>query len=88
MGSSCSSGSPESSTSELLLSESEPNMLMLPTLLDIAIFSPVFDQAFPLWKTFTSDMKELVLLLRCGIAIAFCVIVGEESGDDCSASVE
>jgi hypothetical protein len=73
------------SSSSLLLDPSE-NIFILPSELDIALLSlnpfPVHDS-----RGGSTDMA-LMDCLRCGIIIARCVIIGDESGDDCSASVE
>lgn len=86
-----SSASIKSSSSEELLEESDPIIFTLPNELDTAMRS-----AFAI-----DDHKELELLLsdsaapgKCmpfflfGIFIARPDMVGDESGDDCSASVE
>jgi len=81
----------KSSSSELLLEESDPIMFTLPKELDTVIRS-----AFAI-----VDHKELEVLftdseppVKCrpfflfGIFIALPPMVGDESGEDCSASVE
>lgn len=75
-----------SSSSEVLSDDSEHSMLTLPRELEIVVLSPgglkdhceapdVSDENCP-------------LLRLPGMFIALPVIVGDESGDDCSASVE
>jgi len=61
-------------------------MFTLPKELAIPPFSELFDDHGCIDGG--SSIIELMDNLRCGIIIAFCVMVGEESGDDCSASVE
>jgi len=88
MESSISSASIGSSSSELLPDDSDPSILTLPRELETVIRS---------WLP-RVDHKELELpaistlpkfpLRRCGMFIARPVIVGEESGEDCSARVE
>lgn len=87
MGSSLSSGSIGSSSSEELLDSSEPSILMLPIELEAAVLSPVLHPLCTL--TFGECMSiEFDRGFRGGILIPFCVIVGDESGEDCSGSVE
>jgi hypothetical protein len=87
MGSSLSSGSNGSISSEELLDSSDPSILMLPTELDAPVLSPLPHP--PCMLTFGEFINiELERGLRDGILIPFCVIVGDESGDDCSGSVE
>lgn len=85
MGSSVSSGSIGSSSSEELLESSEPIMLMLPTELEGAVLPPLLQAPIlgesPMIMEFARGRRE-------GIFIPFWVIVGEESGDDWSGSVE
>lgn len=87
IGSSLSSGSIGSPSSELLLVSSEPSMFMLPTELDAAVLSPV-PQAECMFTFGESRTIELPRGFRDGIIMPFCVIVGEESGEDWSARVE
>ena len=87
IGSSLSSGSNGSTSSDELLESSEPIMLMLPTELDAAVLSPL---PHPLCM-FT--LGEFMIIefdrgFRDGMLMPFWVIVGDESGDDCSGSVE
>jgi hypothetical protein len=89
IGSSLSSGSMGSS-SELLLEDSEPSMLQLPTELEAAVLSPLpaaahAEVACMFGESITSDMERR---FRDGIIMPFWVIVGDESGEDCSARVE
>jgi hypothetical protein len=86
MGSSLSSGSSGSISSEELLDSSDPSMLMLPIELDAAILSPLFHP--PCMFTFGEFIIIEFVRFRDGILIPFCVIVGDESGDDCSGTVE
>lgn len=87
MGSSLSSGSSGSTSSDELLDSSEPIMLMLPTELEGAVLSP-FPHPLCMF-TFGEFMSiEFDRGLRDGMLMPFCVIVGDESGDDCSGSVE
>lgn len=63
---------------------------MLPTELDTADRSVVlsigqFEAGIKLGE---SSIIEVTDALREGMPMPFCVIMGEESGDDCSASVE
>jgi hypothetical protein len=89
IGSSVSSGSIWSSSSDELLESSDPSMLMLPTELDAAVLSPLpFPQALCMLMLGESRIIELARGLPAGIFIPFCVIVGDESGDDWSGSVE
>lgn len=86
IGSSGSSGSIGSPSSDELLEASEPSMLMLPTELDGATLSPCPHICRPtLGESITIEFPRG---LREGIIMPFCVIVGEESGEDCSARVE
>jgi hypothetical protein len=87
IGSSVSSGSRGSISSDELLESSEPSMLMLPTELDGPVLPPLLQ---PPWELTLGDsiIIELARGLLEGILIPFCVIVGEESGDDWSGSVE
>lgn len=85
MGSSVSSGSIGSRSSEELLESSEPNMLMLPTELEGAVLPPLL-QAPILGES--PMIIEFARGFLVGILIPFCVIVGEESGEDWSGSVE
>jgi hypothetical protein len=60
---------------------------MLPTELEAAALSPLFQP--PCMFTFGEFINmEFDRGFREGILIPFCVIVGEESGEDCSGSVE
>lgn len=86
MGSSCSSGSMGSPSSDELLESSEPSILILPTELEAAVLSPFPHMCMPALAE--SRIIELPRGLREGIIIPFCVIVGEESGEEASASVE
>jgi hypothetical protein len=87
IGSSWSSGSNGSTSSEELLESSEPIMLMLPTELEGAVLSPWLHP--PCMLTFgESSSIEFERGFRGGILIPFCVIVGEESGEDWAGSVE
>lgn len=62
-------------------------MLMLPMELEAAVLSPL-PHALCMF-TFGEFMSiEFDRGLRDGILMPFCVIVGDESGDDCSGSVE
>lgn len=87
MGSSLSSGSSGSTSSEELLESSEPIMLMLPTELDGAVLSPWLQPPCMLTLGESSSI-ELERGFRGGILMPFCVIVGEESGEDWSGRVE
>jgi hypothetical protein len=81
IGSSWSSGSNGSTSSEELLESSDPIMLMLPTELEGAVLSPWLQP--PCMLTFgESSSIEFERGFRGGILIPFCVIVGEESGED------
>lgn len=87
MGSSLSSGSSGSISSEELLESSDPIMLILPTELDAAILSPWLQP--PAMCTLGDSINmELERGFREGIFMPFCVIVGEESGEDWSGTVE
>jgi hypothetical protein len=87
MGSSLSSPSSGSTSSDELLDSSDPIMLMLPTELDAAVLSPLPQP--PCMLILGEFMSiELERGLRDGILMPFCVIVGDESGEDCSGSVE
>jgi hypothetical protein len=87
MGSSLSSGSMGSPSSDSLLESSDPSMLMLPTELDAAVvLSPCPHACRPMLGE--SSTIEFPRGLRDGIIMPFCVIVGDESGDDWSARVE
>jgi hypothetical protein len=72
------------SSSELVSDDSEQSILTLPIELDTVVRSPggLEDQCDG-----NSDEKYPLLFLP-GIFIALPVIVGDESGDGCSASVE
>jgi hypothetical protein len=85
MGSSLSSGSSGSTSSEELLDSSDPSILMLPTELDAAVLSLLHP---PCICTFGEFIIIEFVRFREGILIPFCVIVGDESGDDCSGTVE
>lgn len=81
MGSSLSSGSKGSISSDELLESSDPSMLMLPTELEAAVLSPLPHP--PCMFTFgESSNIEFERGFLGGILIPFCVIVGEESGED------
>lgn len=87
MGSSLSSASSGSTSSDELLDSSDPIMLMLPTELEAAVLSPLLHP--PCMLTLGEFMSiEFERGLREGILMPFCVIVGDESGEDCSGSVE
>jgi hypothetical protein len=87
MGSSLSSGSSRSTSSEELLDSSDPSMLILPIELEAAVLSPLLHP--PCMFTFGEFIiMEFERGFRDGILIPFCVIVGEESGDDRSGTVE
>ena len=88
MGSSVSSGSIGSISSEELLESSDPSMLMLPTELEGAVLPPLLQAPCTLMLGDSPIIMELARGLLEGILIPFCVIVGEESGDDWSGSVE
>jgi len=87
IGSSLSSGSIGSPSSDSLLESSVPSMFMLPTELDAAVLSP-FPHAPCMFTLGESIAIEFPRGFLDGIIMPFCVIVGEESGEDCSASVE
>lgn len=87
MGSSLSSGSSGSASSEELLDSSDPSMFMLPTELDAAVLSPLLQPPCIL------TLGEFIIIefdrgFREGILIPFWVIVGDESGDNCSGRVD
>jgi hypothetical protein len=89
MGSSTSSGSIGSPSSEELEESSEPSMFIEPTELEAAVLSPLPLPHVECVLTF--GLSRIMLFALClleGIIMPFCVIVGEESGDDWSASVE
>jgi hypothetical protein len=97
MGSSTSSGSIGSPSSEELDESSEPSMFIEPTELEAAVLSPLplpLPLPFPLPHVecvLTFGLSRIMLFALClleGIIMPFCVIVGDESGDDWSASVE
>lgn len=88
MGSSWSSGSSGSMSSEELLESSDPIMLMLPTELDGAVLSPWLHPPACRLTLGDSISIELDRGLRGGILMPFWVMVGDESGDDWSGSVE
>lgn len=81
IGSSLSSGSRGSISSDELLESSDPSILMLPTELDAAVLSPLLQPPcmFTLGESSTIELERGFL---GGILIPFCVIVGEESGED------
>lgn len=87
MGSSGSNESRGSSSSEELLESSDPSMLMLPTELEGAVLPPWL-QALCKLMLGKSIIIELERGFFKGILMPFCVIVGEESGDDWSGRVE
>lgn len=63
-------------------------MLMLPTELEGAVLSPWL-HPLPCMLTLGDSISiELERGFRGGILMPFCVMVGEESGDDWSGSVE
>jgi hypothetical protein len=83
-----SSGSSGSTSSDELPESSEPIIILtLPTELDaFAVLSPL---PHPLCIfTFGEFMIIEVDRFRDGMLMPFCVIVGDDSGDDCSGSVE
>lgn len=86
IGSSLSSGSIGSPSSEVLLESSDPSILMLPTELEAAVLSPA-PHAACMFTFGESNTMEFPLGFL-GIIMPFCVIVGEESGEDWSARVE
>lgn len=90
MASSLSSGSMRSSSEESLLPESEPSIFTLPTEEDMADRSglPMLGQLELGPRPGESSIIEPTEALRDGIIMPLCVIIGEESGDDCSARVE
>lgn len=92
MESSISSASIISSSSELLPEESEHIIFMLPNELDTVIrsaFAIVDHNEFEFMPLLVSKFEEKCKpFLRFGIFMARPPMVGEESGDDCSASVE
>lgn len=88
IGSSVSSGSIGSISSEELLESSEPSMLMLPTELDGAVLPPLLHAEYPFMLGDSPIIIEFARGFLEGILIPFCVIVGEESGEDWSGSVE
>jgi len=87
--SSMSSASMRPSSSEVLPEESEPIMFTLPSELEICIRSP-----FPIVDHKDAELMCSELREKCnpfflfGMFIALPPMVGEESGEDCSASVE
>jgi hypothetical protein len=88
MASSTSSGSMGSISSSLSLDESEPSMFTLPSELDTTLRSDVPGKVVQGVNWGGSNAMELMDIFRLGIIIPFCVTVGDESGEDCSASVE
>lgn len=90
IGSSLSSGSIGSSSSESVSDDSEPSMFMLPSELDTTLLSVWCMPGQRVWSLLCGESraKEVRLLRRWGIIMPFWVIVGEESGEDCSARVE
>jgi hypothetical protein len=81
MGSSLSSGSNGSTSSDELLESSDPSILMLPTELDAAVLSPWLQP--PCILTFGESISiEFERGFLGGILMPFCVMVGEESGED------
>lgn len=86
IGSSLSSGSMGSSSSSPLLEEAEPSIFTLPTEPDTPILSGCPHNA--LAPIFGGSMLIDPYAFLCGIAMPFCVMVGEESGELWSASVE
>jgi hypothetical protein len=86
IGSSLSSGSIASPSSELLL-ESASSMFTLPNELEGAVRSPLLMPHIPC-PTLGESMSMELARVFLGIIMPFCVIVGDESGDGWSASVE
>jgi len=93
--SSISSASIKSSSSSLLPDESDPSIFTLPKELETVILSAfaIVDHKELLLFPADSDNPpppppKCVPFFRFGIFIARPDIVGEESGDDCSANVE
>jgi hypothetical protein len=86
IGSSGSSGSIGSQSSESLPESSEASMLTLPTEPGIKPLSDAFEDHCD--SIGASTIIELIDNFLGGTMTALCVIVGEESGEDCSARVE
>lgn len=89
MASSMSSGSIKSSSSDSLLPESEASIFTLPTELDTvdrSLFMVGHPELGP--RLGESSIIELMEALREGMTTPFCMMIGEESGEDCSARVE
>jgi hypothetical protein len=63
-------------------------MFILPTELEAAVLSPLLLHPPCMLMLGEFISIEFDRGLRCGIFMPFCVIVGDESGDDCSGSVE
>jgi hypothetical protein len=88
--SSISSASIRSSSPELLSDDSDPSMFTLPKELDTGMRSgfAIVDQRlpFPLGESLLPERCDP--LLRYGMFIALPDMVGEVSGEGCSASVE
>jgi hypothetical protein len=77
------------SSSELLPDDSEPIIFMLPNELDTVVRSlPRVDHSDIVLLQVDSEKPPNCPLLLFGMFIALPVIVGEESGEDCSARVE
>lgn len=87
MGSSLSSWSRASASSDELFESSEPSMFMLPTELEAPVLSPWLQPPCMFTLGDSSNM-EFERGFRGGILIPFCVMVGEESGEDASGRVE
>jgi hypothetical protein len=92
MASSLSSAPMESSSSELLESESEASIFMLPSEEETAVLSAPWPP-HPMLGIFGEsrfiELRALRLRYRLkGIGMPFWLMVGEESGVDCSARVE
>jgi len=89
--SSISSASMRSSSSELLPDESDPNIFTLPSELDTTILSEIaiVDHSELELLIIDSELLEKWrLFFLLGMFIALPEMVGDESGEDCSASVE
>jgi len=81
----------KSSSSELVLPESESSMLRLPIEPDTAtlsVFATVDQSELEMLTGDSSRLDGLERPFRGGIIMPFPPMVGEESGDDCSANVE
>jgi hypothetical protein len=80
-----------SSSSELLPDESDPNIFTLPSELDTTILSEIaiVDHSELELLIIDSELLEKWrLFFLLGMFIALPEMVGDESGEDCSASVE